>query len=139
MPKFGMYGFAQHDNTLIALSGNDPDAGAVDFPATRQKANGDLEAFWLEDQYKATSWLTLNAGVRVTHFSGLVTKPTPAHAWAQPLRFRACTGLFAEPTAAIIRRLRWIRFQTDILSATGTGQGFFPLRRASAMNSTRSA
>ena len=60
--KFGMYGFAQHDNTLIALTGNDPDTGLVDFPATRQKANGDLEAFWVEDQYKATSWLSLNAG-----------------------------------------------------------------------------
>ena len=72
--KFGMYGFAQHDNTLIALTGNDPDVGLVNIAPTRQIANGDLEAFWVEDQYKATSWLSLNAGIRVTHFSGLVSE-----------------------------------------------------------------
>jgi outer membrane receptor protein involved in Fe transport len=126
--KVGMYGFAQHDNTLVALSGNDPNTGAVNFPPTRQKANGDLEAFWVEDQYKATSWLTLNAGVRVTHFAGFVSE----------------TNASPRLGAAIeIPRLHWVirgaysryyqappldTISADILSATGTGQAFLPLR-----------
>jgi outer membrane receptor protein involved in Fe transport len=85
--KIGMYGFGQHDNTLIGVEGNgalppDPDdptappppPALVNFPQTRQIASGDLEAIFVEDQYKATSWLTINAGVRFTRFSGLITE-----------------------------------------------------------------
>lgn len=77
--KAGVYGFIQHDNTLAALIGNavdvttdPPTVTPVNIPATRQIQNGNLEAAWVEDQFKATSWLTLNAGVRFTRFSGLV-------------------------------------------------------------------
>ena len=44
------------------------------FIRQREKVSGDLEALWVEDQYKATSWLSLTAGVRFTRFSGLVTE-----------------------------------------------------------------
>jgi outer membrane receptor protein involved in Fe transport len=43
-------------------------------PLTRQKTSGDLEALFIEDQFKATSWLTLNAGVRFTRFAGLIAE-----------------------------------------------------------------
>ncbi len=43
-------------------------------PLTKQTANGDLEAIFAEDQFKALSWLTINAGVRFTRFSGLITE-----------------------------------------------------------------
>lgn len=77
--QVGAYGFAQHDNTLIGLIGTNVDDATgigtpVDVPPTRQKVNGDLEAAWIQDQFKATSWLTLNAGVRLTRFAGLVTE-----------------------------------------------------------------
>lgn len=39
-----------------------------------KKTNGNLEALFLEDQYKITPWLTLNGGVRLTHFSGLLSE-----------------------------------------------------------------
>lgn len=75
----GAYGFFQHDNTLIRLIGNNvddstnpPTISAVDVPATRQKADAQLESVWVEDQYKAASWLSLNAGVRLTRFAGLI-------------------------------------------------------------------
>ncbi len=70
--KAGFYGFAQHDNTLFAL---DPNDGSGD-PVLRQRqdAMGSLSAVFAEDQYKATTWLTLNAGVRLTHFSGGITE-----------------------------------------------------------------
>jgi outer membrane receptor protein involved in Fe transport len=79
--KIGFYGFSQHDNTLIGVDGNgaDPDDTAavpipVSIPLARQKASGDLEAVFIEDQFKAASWLTINAGVRFTRFSGLITE-----------------------------------------------------------------
>lgn len=75
--KVGFYGFAQHDNTLVALSGNN-NGTFVNFGPARQKTNGDLEAFFVEDQFKAASWLVLNGGLRFTRFSGLVTENVPS-------------------------------------------------------------
>lgn len=79
--KIGMYGFAQHDDSLIGVEGNgadpeDPTAipVPVSVPLTRQKTSGDLEAIFVEDQFKAASWLTLNVGIRFTRFSGLITE-----------------------------------------------------------------
>jgi outer membrane receptor protein involved in Fe transport len=79
--KIGVYGFSQHDNTLAGLEGNSPDPNdptappvPVSVPLTRQKVAGNLEALFVEDQYKAFSWLTINAGVRFTRFSGLITE-----------------------------------------------------------------
>lgn len=69
--KIGFYGFAQHDNTFFSLVAND--GSGLEFHQ-RQKVNGDLEAVFLEDQFKVTQWLTLNAGVRFTRFSGLLTE-----------------------------------------------------------------
>jgi outer membrane receptor protein involved in Fe transport len=71
--KIGAYGFAQHDNTLFRLFGNDS-GNFVDFGPARQKANGDLEALFVEDQFKAASWLVFSGGVRFTRFSGFVTE-----------------------------------------------------------------
>src|SRR5438270_2923389 len=79
--SMGAYGFYQHDNTLIGLTGTNVDDSTdpptltpIDVPPTRRKAGAQLEAMWVEDQYKATSWLSLNAGVRLTRFSGLITE-----------------------------------------------------------------
>jgi outer membrane receptor protein involved in Fe transport len=79
--RIGIYGFGQHDTTSIAVEGNgaDPDDPTaipvpVSVPLTKQTANGDLEAIFAEDQFKAFSWLTINAGVRFTRFSGLITE-----------------------------------------------------------------
>ncbi len=68
----GIYGFAQHDNESINVVSND---GSGTPPiAQNQIANGNLEAVFLEDQYKAFSWLTLTAGIRLTHFSGEISE-----------------------------------------------------------------
>jgi outer membrane receptor protein involved in Fe transport len=67
----GIYGFGQQDNTYFSLIAND--GTGLAFQQT-VKPTGNLAAFFLEDQYKATSWLTLNGGVRLTHFGGLVSE-----------------------------------------------------------------
>ena len=68
---FGVYGFGQHDNELIGLLANDGSGSSVrqtDVPT------GQLESLFLEDQYKAFSWLTLIGGVRLTHFAGSISE-----------------------------------------------------------------
>jgi outer membrane receptor protein involved in Fe transport len=69
--RTGVYGFAQRDNALFRVIAND---GSGDSVEERSKTNGDLEAYFVEDQYRPTGWLTLTGGVRVTRFSGLLTE-----------------------------------------------------------------
>jgi outer membrane receptor protein involved in Fe transport len=127
--KVGFYGYAQQDNTLIRLLGNDS-GNFVDFGPSRQRASGDLEAAFIEDQFKATTWLTLNGGIRFTRFSALITETV------------------ASPRAGVaiqIPRLKWVirgsysrfyqappldtvsdRLQKTVLNPAGLG--FLPLR-----------
>ncbi|HWC19171.1 MAG TPA: TonB-dependent receptor, partial [Terriglobales bacterium] len=63
----GIYAFGQHDNTLFNLVANDGSGNGL---RQRDILNGQLEAFFLQDQFKLNSWLTLTGGVRLTHFGG---------------------------------------------------------------------
>ncbi|HLK34098.1 MAG TPA: TonB-dependent receptor, partial [Terriglobales bacterium] len=63
---FGMQGFGQRDNTLFGIRDNLGDA----FLRQRALMWGQLESAFLEDQFTATKWLTLNGGLRISHFSG---------------------------------------------------------------------
>jgi hypothetical protein len=69
--RIGFEAFGQHDDTLFGLEATDGSGLAL-----RQRIQpwGNLEAVFLEDQYKFTSWLTLNGGFRLTHFSGLLNE-----------------------------------------------------------------
>jgi hypothetical protein len=80
--RAGLYGFAQQDHQLFALFFNCPtpptiacpETSASNLTPTPENPVGSLIALYVEDQLKATSWLTLNAGVRQTHFSGAVVE-----------------------------------------------------------------
>jgi outer membrane receptor protein involved in Fe transport len=65
--SMGVYGFGQHDDERVSLTGNDGSGLRL---AERRIATGHLEAAFLEDQVKVLPWLTLTGGVRLTHFSG---------------------------------------------------------------------
>jgi hypothetical protein len=67
----GIYAFAQGDNTYFSVVANDGSGSAF---SQTVKPGGNLEAIFLGDQLKATSWLTLNGGVRLTHFDGLLSE-----------------------------------------------------------------
>jgi outer membrane receptor protein involved in Fe transport len=67
----GFYGFGQHDIELVDLVANDGSGNSVRQTNT---ATGQLESVFLEDQYKAFSWLTLIGGVRLTHFAGSISE-----------------------------------------------------------------
>ena len=62
----GVQGFAQRDNSLFGIT----DTLAGTSLGQRTILSGQLESAFLEDQFKAAKWLTLNGGLRVTHFSG---------------------------------------------------------------------
>jgi len=67
----GAYGFGQHDRELVGLLANDGSGNSVRQTNT---STGQLESLFLEDQYKAWSWLTLTGGVRLTHFAGSISE-----------------------------------------------------------------
>ena len=69
--SIGVYGFGQQDDESVNLIANDGSGLAL---ASQRATTGHLEALFFEDQYKALSWLTLTAGVRLTHFSGAISE-----------------------------------------------------------------
>jgi hypothetical protein len=70
--RTGISGFGQNANESFQLVYTD---GSNPTPITdNANIRGGLAAVFAEDQLKATSWLTLNAGLRQTHFSGGVVE-----------------------------------------------------------------
>lgn len=67
----GIYGFGQHDNEFVGLIANDGSGGSL---AQDRISTGGLAALFFEDQYKPFSWLTLTAGIRLTHFNGSIAE-----------------------------------------------------------------
>jgi outer membrane receptor protein involved in Fe transport len=65
--RAGVQAFGHRDNQLFAVDSGD---GAQIVPPARQIAWGNVTALFLEDQFKLTPWLTLNGGMRFTHFQG---------------------------------------------------------------------
>jgi hypothetical protein len=62
----GIYSFGQHDHYHYGLSFND---GSGNAPVTEgDSTNGGVVEEYISDNYKATSWLTLIAGLRTTQF-----------------------------------------------------------------------
>ena len=119
--QVGVYTFDQHDNELLAVNpGLSPQ---------REAPSGALGAFFVDDKFKATSWLTLIAGMRPTHFSGGITE-------------NAISPRFGVTLA--VPRLRWVfrafyghYYQAaPLLTASGpllqfvssSNLGFLPLR-----------
>jgi outer membrane receptor for ferrienterochelin and colicin len=69
--RAGFQGFGVRDNQLFGVVTSDGSN-----PALRQReiVSGNVEVLFLEDQYKLTSWLTLNGGVRLTHFGSTLSE-----------------------------------------------------------------
>ena len=66
MLQAGLYSFGQHDSYLFGAAFND--GSAANFSVPDAAAGGVVEEY-LSDNYKATPWLTLIAGLRATHFT----------------------------------------------------------------------
>jgi TonB dependent receptor/Carboxypeptidase regulatory-like domain/TonB-dependent Receptor Plug Domain len=70
--RAGLYSFAQQDDQFFHVVYNDGSGTVI--PPLAQNPTGSLIAAFVEDQFKPASWLTLNAGLRQTHFSGALTE-----------------------------------------------------------------
>ena len=99
--RVGLYGFSQQDGQLFGLLCHDPSRCENVDPPERHSPDGGLAAVYAEEQLKATSWLTLNAGLRQTRFSGGVVENASSPRVGASLRipklhwvFRAFYGHF---------------------------------------------
>jgi outer membrane cobalamin receptor len=124
--QVGFYGFGQHDDELFGVLSND---GSGDSFSQRETPTGSVAAFFVDDKFTVTPWLTLTAGMRPTHFSGGVSEN------AISPRFGA---------AVVVPKLRWVfrgfyghYYQAPpLLTASGpllefvnmNNLGFIPLR-----------
>ena len=68
----GLYSFGQHDSYLFGAIFND-DSGNSNFRIPDATSGGLVEEY-LSDNFKATPWLTLIAGLRQSHFQGQFTE-----------------------------------------------------------------
>ncbi len=62
----GVYGFVQHQYNLFNNQFTD---GSENFPASSIGVTGGLATAFIDDKFKVTSWLTLMAGLRQSHFA----------------------------------------------------------------------
>lgn len=69
--RAGIYAFAQQDTSYFSLVAND---GTEQQFHQTVHPGGFVFAGFLEDQFKATNWLTFTGGLRMTHFSGNLTE-----------------------------------------------------------------
>jgi len=69
--RVGAYAFAQQDDTLFSVVANDESGDSLQ---QRSTPGGNLEAVFVQDQFRWTPWLTLNGGVRLTHFGGRISE-----------------------------------------------------------------
>jgi hypothetical protein len=67
----GLYGFHQSDNSLFQLvqTGMNPLTASEHI-----QPSGDVASAFLDEQYKPWHWLTINGGLRMTHYSGEVNE-----------------------------------------------------------------
>jgi outer membrane receptor protein involved in Fe transport len=72
--RSGIYGFAQQSSQTFGLICNSLGNCESVAPPVTSSPNGGLAAIYVEDQAKLGKWVTLNAGVRQTHFSGGVVE-----------------------------------------------------------------
>jgi outer membrane receptor protein involved in Fe transport len=68
----GMQVFGERDNQLYGVL--DTITPSNDVAPTRTRPRANIEAMFIEDQYKATNWLTFNGGLRLTHYGGPVSE-----------------------------------------------------------------
>jgi hypothetical protein len=98
----GIYAFAQHDSYLFAAVFNDGSGTApINEP---DSAGGTVIEEYVSDNFKATSWLTLLAGLRESRFQGQFTETYTAPRVGAAVRvpklnwvFRGFYGRFYQP------------------------------------------
>jgi len=119
--RVGFIAFGEHEDHSFGLTAND----GISPDALRQRhgIGGNIETIFLEESFKASEWLTLNGGVRLTHFSGLINENA-----ADP---RLGAAIRIPKIGAVVRGFYGRYYQPpplDTLNGLVDGVGFLPLR-----------
>ena len=69
--RVGVYGYGERDTHQFGLTATDGSGLALNQQNTPA---GGLASLFLEDQFKINQWVTLNGGVRLSHFQGTVAE-----------------------------------------------------------------
>jgi outer membrane cobalamin receptor len=134
--RAGLYGFAQQDHQLFGLIFNCPtppttsctESSASNLSPLPENPDGSLVAVYAEDQFKATSWLTLNAGIRQTHFSGGVVEDATSPRVGASLRVPILNWVFRGFYGHFYQAPPLITISGPLLdAATNQNLGFVPL------------
>jgi hypothetical protein len=70
--KGGVYGYTQGENDLFSAVITDGSSASI--PAVNPIVRGAVFEAYVEDNYRATSWLTMIAGERESHFTGAISE-----------------------------------------------------------------
>ena len=122
----GTYGFGQHQNNYFLNQYTD---GTPNVPPSSIGVNGGVAAFFINDKFKVTPWLTFIAGLRETEFSSTVSEHATDPRLGAAIRiprlnwvFHGFYGYFyqAPPLSTATSQLQTL--------ASGQGFAFSPLR-----------
>ena len=92
--RAGLFGFGQQDHQLFGLACHDAtQCVGLSSPETDNSA-GSLTALYVEDQLKVVSWLSLDAGLRQTHFSGGVLENATSPRFGASVRIPKLNWVF---------------------------------------------
>jgi len=118
----GVYGFAQHQYNYffnVYTAPNSP----TSVPPSSTGVNGGVAAFFINDKFKVTPWLTLIAGLRETAFSATISEHATDPRLGAAIRiprlnwvFRGFYGYFYQAPP--------LSTATNQLQTLATGQGF---------------
>jgi hypothetical protein len=134
--RAGIYGFAQQDSQLFGLVFNCPapstatcsETSASNLNPTPGNSLGSLTAVYAEDQLAVTSWLSLNAGLRQTHFSGGVEENASSPRVGASLRVPKLNWVFRSFYGHFYQAPPLLTLSGPLLeAATNQNLGFVPL------------
>jgi outer membrane receptor for ferrienterochelin and colicin len=93
--RAGVYAFAQQNDELFGVLFNDPsDPSFGQNFRHPENLSGSLEAVFAEDEFRVTSWLTLDAGIRQTHFSGALAEDATSPRFGAAVRIPKINWVF---------------------------------------------
>jgi outer membrane receptor for ferrienterochelin and colicin len=119
----GYYGFYQHDNQLFAITYTDGGSG-TNLSPDREIIGGTLNEVWIEDKFRATSWLTLNGGIRESFFSGTISENATSPRVGISLRVPKLDWVFHGFYGRFYQAPPLETFSGPALIGVATGQGY---------------
>ena len=128
--RVGLYGFAQQDRQTFGVVCHDLSQSQCQgsILAEIDNPSGSQVVVYAEDQLKATSWLTLNAGVRQTHFSGGVVENATSPRFGASLRIPKLNWVFRGFYGHFYQAPPLLTVSGPLLQlATSQNLGFVPL------------